>query len=485
VAGFEAVHVRGAVGAVLESLGHRPDAPEVRDVVPTAARGHNLLLVTPPSAVHAVPAFAGLVEHAAADGAGLRGLLLAPAGTLAGLEQALLPLATAAGLRLHAAETPTRAARRLRDGTVELLLTTPATARALLERSALKGESLRAVFLAWPEQHDDDEPLTVVMGEVPKDAQRIVQTADAGRVTDLVERYARRALTVGVPPADAPAEAPLGPVRTVAVGDLGRAVALREVVEVLDPAVVSVWAADERSAAEARAALATVDAAATVTIGDAPAGGVVIAWDLPTRSRLEQLLVAGEVVLFVPPHAEAWAARALRGRRPLRLLDALEQARTDAGHRRAEVVRRLEAAGGEGALYALAPLFDRYDPTLVAAALYDLWRTAGGGAPLAPPPVAMPVTETARMWVGVGSGDGATASDLVAVLVKELKLEKGRIGKVEVREKFSLVELPAADVERVSAGLTGKTVRRRRVIARPDRGAPPRGDAPRPRKPRA
>ena len=126
----------------------------------------------------------------------------------------------------------------------------------------------------------------------------------------------------------------------------------------------------------------------------------------------------------------------------------------------------------------------------MAAALYELWRTVptGAGAAAAPaaPPVVMPASEVAKMWVGIGSMDNATANDLVAALVKDLKYDRTRIGKIEIREKFSLVELPATDVEAVSAALTGKSVRRRRVIARADRGTTPRSDAPsRPRKPRA
>ncbi|MGH7589879.1 MAG: DbpA RNA binding domain-containing protein [Gemmatimonadales bacterium] len=78
-----------------------------------------------------------------------------------------------------------------------------------------------------------------------------------------------------------------------------------------------------------------------------------------------------------------------------------------------------------------------------------------------------------------------TPNDHVAALVKDLKFERSRIGKIEIREKFSLVELPASDVETVAAGLTGKSVRKRRVVARADRGATPRGDAPRGERPRS
>ena len=46
-----------------------------------------------------------------------------------------------------------------------------------------------------------------------------------------------------------------------------------------------------------------------------------------------------------------------------------------------------------------------------------------------------------------------------------------KIGRVELRDGFMLVEVPAQDAERVAAALNGTTIRRRRVTARVDRGA--------------
>jgi len=41
----------------------------------------------------------------------------------------------------------------------------------------------------------------------------------------------------------------------------------------------------------------------------------------------------------------------------------------------------------------------------------------------------------------VGTKDRASAKDLVGALIKEAGLEKGQIGKIDVRERFSLVEV--------------------------------------------
>ena len=146
---------------------------------------------------------------------------------------------------------------------------------------------------------------------------------------------------------------------------------------------------------------------------------------------------------------------------------------SEAGAQRAAIVRAIDQGGQERALLTLAPLFERYDPSAVAAALYQLWLAAGSV------PSAMPdIPATARIYVGVGKKDGATVNDLVAVLTKEVRLDRGKIGRVEVRDAYALVEVPAQQAEEVARGLTGTTIRRKRVTARVDRGPakPSRGE---------
>jgi ATP-dependent RNA helicase DeaD len=133
-------------------------------------------------------------------------------------------------------------------------------------------------------------------------------------------------------------------------------------------------------------------------------------------------------------------------------------------------VDRLEKGPDSANLIALAPLFEQYEATAVAAALLGLWqgaRDSGLGARDSGPGV--PV----RLWVSVGKRDGATPSDLVAVLVRECEVSKEAIGKIEVRESFSLVDIDAGvGPEQVAERLTGKTIRKRRLVARPDRPSP-------------
>lgn len=473
MSGLMELNLAPAVAAALESFGYAADDPAARDQVPAAVRGTNLALAVPPSACYAAPALAGLVS--AASGAGARALLLAPAHALDEWAAVLFPLAESAGLPALAAATPGRATRRLREGAPGILLTTPATALALHERSALKPEQLKHVVLAWPELFDPDECLTSVMQDVPLEAQRMLILAAPAPGHPLLERYARRCLVVGPLAAAGPAVSG-PPVRLALVAWSQRAAALAALIEAEDPATLAVWCADERSAVTARAALPVVDDSITVTIGDVPRAALVVAWDLPAPADLARLAGAGEVVLLVPPHAAPYVTRITSRQTVLRLRGALEEARDESGRRRLAIQSEISLASLDGELLALAPLFERLDPARVAAALYRLWcRRPPEPATAAQPAGASSAGETARVWVGVGKKDGANPADLVAALARDVGVPAARIGRIEIRELFSLVEVPAGDAEEIARGLSGKTIRRRRVVAKIDRGRPTDG----------
>ena len=458
---FEHLHLTPPIAGALQRLGWAADDAAFRDAAPTAARGHNLVLVTPPSPAYAVPALAGMLSRL---GAGRRGLLLAAEAHLA--EWGSLTAAVGGdALRIQISRGTGRATRRLKSGEVDLLVMTPQTALALLRRSALGPESVASVFLAWPESWLDGESLAPLMQDLDKEAQRIICTASPDRAADLVERYARRALTVGAPP-KSPQPAPAGPVRTVGVPWERRASALSDLVEVMDPVSIAVWTVDRSRHGDIARALPPADPAVHVVTGDAPRVELVVAFDLPTPDRLRQLIGAGEVVLLVPPGTETYVERIASPRRPLRLPGAADEVESETAARRAVVARAVEERKTEAAMLALAPLFERYDPATVAAAIFDLW-VATPAAPAAPPPAA---PATARIYVGIGKKDGATVNDIVAVLTKEVRVDRGKIGRVELRDGYSLVELPAEEAERIARALTGTTIRRKRVTARVDRG---------------
>jgi len=86
------------------------------------------------------------------------------------------------------------------------------------------------------------------------------------------------------------------------------------------------------------------------------------------------------------------------------------------------------------------------------------------------------VERVAKLWIGAGKKDDATVADFVAVLVREVGLERSKIGRIELRDTFALVEVPAAEAEAIALRLGGITIRKRKLTARVDggRGAPPK-----------
>ena len=457
---FEELHIPPALAGALERRGWGPEMPAVRDAAPTVARGNNLVAVMPPVPVYAAPALAGMLGRI---GAGKRALVIVPSVQLEEWGVLLYDLARESPLRILVARGTARATRELRGGSLDVLVASLETALTLLTRSVLRLDTVDALLLAWPELLPDEDAMMPVMQDLPREAQRIVFTADAARVGALVDRYARKALTTGVP---APGITPVGPVRTVSTSWSGRMRALAESVELLDPASLVIWTADRGAHDDIRRLFPSQPEVQLVS-GDVPSANTIIAFDLPTPDRLRQLVEAGEVVLLIPAEADRYLSQIASARRPIQLSGALDAARTAESVQRASIQKTIEAGDGDRALLSLAPLFERYDATQVAAALFSLWRNTSQGTP----PAAPEISESAKVYVGAGKKDGVNANDLVAVLTKELRFDRTKIGRIELRDAYSLIELPAGEAERLAGQLNGTTIRRKRVTARVDRGS--------------
>jgi ATP-dependent RNA helicase DeaD len=475
VPSFDDLHIQPAIAATLEALGWNPDHPAVREAAPTAARGHNLVAVTPPVPSYTSPAVAGLFSRL--DG-GARALILVPAAQLDEWAALVHRLARGTPLRVHVARGTARAMRQLRADVLDVVVATSETALTLVSRSALRMEGVGSLLVAWPELMTGEDSITPLMQDLSKDAQRVVYTSEAERVGTLVERYARKALTPRFGEIDSP---PAGPVRTVSVSWSGRTRALADLIELLDPASLAIWTVDRGHHDAIAQSLAANQAEVQLITGDPPPVSTIIAFDLPTPARLRQLLTAGEVVVLVPPGGEGYLARIAAPRRALQLPGLLDEARSAEAAQRRKIVETIETGRNQRALLTLAPLFERYDSAAVAAALFEIWT--GSAEPLHAP---AEVPASARIYVGIGKKDGATANDLVAVLTKELRVDRTKIGRIELRDTYSLIEIPAQEAEQVAGALNGATVRRRRVTARVDRGPtrPARSDGRSGRPPR-
>ena len=467
---------------------------ELKGTLPTVERGHNVVLVLPPSPAAARPVIETLVGRL---GNGVRGLLLVPPAAVGEWGRLAYAAAEGRGLRVEAALTSSRALRELRSSSLDLLVAPPATVLELIERSALKPDQLGVLLLAQPETWSEHPVLTPLMQDLAEDAQRVIITSDPAAAEDLIERYARKALLGGMQAAPA-----AGPIRAVATRWAGRGQALADLFQLLDPVTATIWIADDADRPSVEAAVQVDGTNVQVVTGDIPAADLIVAWDLPSPVRLAQMVEAGDTVVLMPPGTEGYVQRLASSARGLRLPGFMEQLAASTADERLQIRAELESGDPSASLLSLAPLFERHEPARVAAALYALWRR--GAAPQggrhdvrtsglhdAPrersrdlqeshpehpedltsgrPPLGQ-TGPTAKIWVSVGKREGVTPADLVGALTRELKVDRTGIGRIELRDSFSLVELPAHEAERIAQALSGKTIRRIRVSARLDRG---------------
>lgn len=452
----------------------------VRQVLPAVARHGNAVVAVPPTPERAAPALVGVLT--AVSGSRGRALILAAPALVEPLGQLLNELAGPIDLRVVVARGPGRAARHLAEGNVDVLVASPAVALALHTRSALAIDSITSITLAWPEDWDADEATTVLLGELSRDAQRVLLASDLTRVISLVERHIRRSLVVGYPALATESQpAPPRSVRTLASPWSGRIPALGTLLEILDPTALTVWTSSPAPHAELATALSEVAELRLVSRGGEVSGPLVVCHDLPSPTELAQLGAGREVVLLATPGSEEYLRRLAPGARPVRETGMIDRLRDRDAVLRAEVVAAITERDLTAASYVLAPLLERFDPQAIAAACYALWRRDAGVAPVADPrtePVAAPATTpvggvaTARIWVGAGRRDEATVGDFVALLIKDVGMTREAIGRIELRETFALVEVPASDAERIAQALSGLSIRRRRLTARVDKGSP-------------
>jgi ATP-dependent RNA helicase DeaD len=161
---------------------------------------------------------------------------------------------------------------------------------------------------------------------------------------------------------------------------------------------------------------------------------------------------------------------------PLPQLSVLLEERAES--LRARLAKIMETANLDRELFQIGPLLEQFDAALVAAAALHLAQQARAAEPAAaavPPPRGGPTH--AKLWVGIGRKDNVRAGDLVGALANEARVPADAIGKIEVRELFSLVEVKSDVAQQAVQGLSGVSVRGRRLAVRMDRGAgakPPR-----------
>ena len=439
----------------------------------------------------------------------------------------LVPFAQAAGLTVSASG----GGWGTRTEQAEVLAATPAEVVEAVRASAIKLEGVEAVVIDGASEIESLggwESLETIFDHVPRDAQRVIitaQTSDA--VEDVASRRVKRAIRYPAAPADpasmAPAAAPTATVGYVPVSERDK---LDVVARILggghggEPPVL--YARTDERAAQVSEALtlrgflvgeAGDEDTDVVVVGssvdededEAPAGQV-ISYDVPADEETLRARHGGEdpgFVLVDPRelgHLRETAKRAgfhaqpagVQGEEPV---SGSAELRTFRG----ELRRALRDEDLAAQMLILEPLFEDFTPTEIAAAASALLRkkrpsaSASASAADAMPAAAAAARDRttarmerpapggfaetgagagaafARLFISLGDRDGVRANDLVGAIAGEADIPGSAIGKIDIRDTFSIVEVPANAAEGVIAALNGTTIRNRSVRVDYDR----------------
>ena len=400
---------------------------------------------------------------------------------------------------LLAATSAPRAARLLRLRPATIVVGVPSVIAELLRGASIKLGAVRQICIAWADEldaADQTASLESVLTEVPKEAARTVVTSELSpAVTELVERYARRARRIAPPESEGSESTAVEYLTTSNGARLG---ALRRVLDQIDPATALVFVRErdhEREVVDLLRSLGYSGDAAPVRAGRVAAAGTELAilFDLPaSRAKLREAVAGAQraIALIQPRQLSSLRTLAAGGAvSPLSLPDAGARARDRDARLRRELHDALTSGRFGRELIALEPLLDEFDGIEIAAAAVSLLErertaraaagsgarpTAATGADQAPQAAAAPSDRrtgsggTVRLFINVGTRDGARATDIVGALTHQGGLSGTDVGRVELRESHAIVEVAAAGAEAAIERVTGSSIRGRRIVVRRD-----------------
>lgn len=508
---FEDLGISPELAAGVEALSWDAPAGLQRDALPVIRRGNNVVLHASPGSGVVGAYGLGVLDQLAAseqEPSYPRAIVLVPDEDSASrTADSLARMAAPAGLSVRA-HGPGWSQRP-----VDVLVLSPTAATVAVRESALKLDGILALVVDGIEQLEATgqwDDLETLIDIVPGGAQRIVVSSTLGtRVDGFVERHARKAMTI---PPRSSTEGPRDADATVQyriVTDPAKAAAVVSLVAASEASEVAVICrSQDRADAMDRALQAR-----GIPIGD-EGGGIrvlvlprteadqrttraeVISADVPFDARaLAELHGRGGTIL-VTPRERAHLVRAA-GRAGV-TLKPLTDPRPAAGNAAEAVrsrVRHLLLTGDLSADLALVePLLDEFPAAEVAAAALQMARSTHqgslpqSGSATAPGTPAAPATEapvtrrpgagapppsTATTWthlfVSIGSRDDISPGDLVGAMTGEAGIGGDQVGKIDIRESHTTVEVASPVAEKVIEALNGRTIKGRSMRVDYDR----------------
>ena len=452
------------------------------------SRNQNVVYVMPHDWTSVAQFLAPVVQRIDESTAALQILVITSNDELSAVvSAAAVRLVDERDVSIVAATAPRRTARLLKLRPPQLIAGAPDTLVELLRSAALKLDTVRIVCIAWADElvaRGELADLETVMTEVPKDAARTVVTAElTPAVEEALERYARRARRVVAPVAET--DLPVN-IEYVTVSPHTKLTVLRRLLDELDPQSAMTFARNANSEAQVRdlfRALGYGGSESPMSVGLAapPGTDLVVLFDMPaTREELrEAASVARRTIALVQP-SQFPSLRLLAAGgslTPVTLPESGTRARDRDGRVRTELRAVLESGEFGRELLSLEPLLDRFDGIEIAAAALQLLEreraartSAAKAAPSGAPSREREVGPVVRLFVNVGARDNVRPGDLVGAIANEAGITSNEVGKIDVRESHSVVEVAAAVADTVIQRVTGTPIRGRRAVVRLDEG---------------
>lgn len=486
--GFEELGLRQELIANVRSAGF--DAPSAlqRAVIPVLRRGGNAI-IRASSGSGITTAYALALLDRFADESGARALVLVPTA-----DRAERVASTIAGL---AHDTNARVAAltsawsSASDATVIV-----ASAEKLLnaiEESRLKLDTIEAIVVdaASTTMKLSAKALETIFASAPREGQRVFISSEmTDEVRKLAEAHARKALTFPPRPAvesreqKQPATTSL---RYVVAGDERKQDFVARLARGNGDNAVTLIARSVHAAQQAERALRGrgFDARAfTYDSFDRNAvGGTVFAYDAPfTAEQINESLRPGDVVICERnelPHLRQIADDA-NVKLETATLPAFDVDSLNAFRNEIRKAAREEDLAAQ--MLVLEPLFTEFTAEEVAAATAALLRSRRPGRTETASGARAGTQTWSRLFISVGERDGVRPSDIVGAITGESGIKGEEVGRVDIRDTFSVVEVASAGADRVIRALNGTTMKNRALRVDYDRKTLAGGPKKRPMK---
>jgi ATP-dependent RNA helicase DeaD len=472
---FEELGISAQLAANAASVGYDTPTEVQRTTIPVMRRGNNVIVTAHPGA-GATAAYALALLDRFPDADSPRALILAPTA-----ERAHQIARTFGQL---ASGTPARVAS-LGEGwrnpsTATIVVATPARVQQAMGASELGFDSIEAVVVDQADAIQslgDAERLSDLLSALPSEGQRIfVGGTFSGPLEKIVEANARKALHF-------PPRAALEEVRATTpaiIGTVRYAVAQSGAKLELLSRLVASQRENVRVLCRSKRAVETVSHelqmrgfdAEVVTFAEAldNYGGRTYAYDVPATDDQLGYLQDSDVIICTP--AEIAHVRRIAELANVDIASVRDRSSGDEALEafRSDIRNAARSEDLSAQLLVLQPLFDELSPAEVAAALSALLRARRPQKSERAAEAAGGKHKTwSRLFVSIGERDGVTARDMVGAITGEAGIAGADVGKVEVRDTFSVIEIASTASDRVIKALNGTTMKGRSLRVDYDR----------------